>query len=72
MFRGPTQVHILNGITIGSCAFTVFMAVTDTPTNKPCYLIYSNWPHLASAAMRPNNNSSDKELMRVVGGAGSS
>ena len=32
------------------------MVVTDRQTDRPRYSVCSKGPHLASAAMRPNNN----------------
>jgi len=56
-FFWPTRVNIPNGITIGSAAFARLTVVTDRPTDRPRYSVCSSRPHLASAAIRPNNNS---------------
>jgi len=54
-FFGPTGVRILNGITIRSAVFAGLTVVAARQTDRPHYSISSNRPHLASAAMRPNN-----------------
>jgi len=51
-FLGPDRVHIPNRITIGSA---VFSGSRSWPADRPRYSICSNRPHIASAAMRPNN-----------------
>jgi len=43
-FLGPIQVHIPNGISIGSAVFAGLMIVTDRQTDKPLYSV-----------MQPNN-----------------
>jgi len=52
-FPGPTRVHIPNGTSIGSGVFARITVVTDRPTNRPCYFVYSNRRHLVSAETRP-------------------
>jgi len=48
----PTWFNNPNGITITSTTFARLTVVTD----RPRYSVCSNRPHLASAAMQPNNN----------------
>jgi len=65
-FPVPTQIHIPNGILIGSAICAGLRVVTDRQTeidrqtnDRPCYSICSNRPHLASAAIQPNNTGTD-------------
>jgi len=56
-FLGPTQVHVANGISIGSSVFAGLKVATNrhTHTDRPRYS-RSNKPHLMlCTAMRPNN-----------------
>ena len=53
-FLGPTQVHIAEGISIGSAVFAGLTVVTGVQTNRSRYSVCSNRPYLASA-VRPNN-----------------
>jgi len=53
-FLGPTQVHVLNGISIGSAVFAGLTIVTDQPTNRPRYSLSSNRLRLANHG--PNNS----------------
>jgi len=56
-FLEPTRVHIPNGSTIGSTGRDrLTNRQTDRPTDRSRYYIFDNRQHLASAAMRPNNN----------------
>jgi len=59
-FLGPTRIHIPHDISIGSAVFAGLTVITDRPTDlptdRPRYSVCSNRPHLASTAMRPNNN----------------
>ena len=50
----PSQIP--NGITIDSAAFAGFTVVTDGQTDRPRYSVCSSRPHLASAAVRPDDN----------------
>ena len=47
-FPGPTQVLNPNGISIGSADLAGLTSVTDRhrPTDRPCYLVGNNRPHL--------------------------
>ena len=45
LFLGPTRINFPNGITIG-------LATSARLADRPCYSIWSNRPHLASAKMR--------------------
>ena len=45
-FLGPTRVHNPNGISIASAVFAGLTIVADRPTNRPCYSICNNRPHL--------------------------
>jgi len=64
-FLGPTQVTHPNGISIGSAVFAGLMNVTNrqTDTDRPCYCICSNRPHLTVAAMQPKNCASSLSVM---------
>jgi len=66
--RGGSRPHLIhgsvgphesstNGISIGSAVFAVHERdqQTDRHTDIPCYSVCRNRPHLAIAAMRPNN-----------------
>jgi len=46
-----------------SCCRTV---ITDRPTDRPRYSIYRNRPHLASAAMRPNNGKFRSSMLTTM------
>jgi len=56
-FLEPTWVHISNDISISSAVFVGLTVVTDQPTywQTPRYWVCSNWPHLHSSEMHPNN-----------------
>jgi len=54
-FTAPASVRIPNGISIGSAISAGLKVVTNRQIDRPCYSVCSNRPHLASAAMRPNN-----------------
>jgi len=65
-FLWPTRVHIPNGISIGLAGFTKLTAVTDRPSDIPRYSVCSNRPHLASAAMRTDNNNTRNNVYGAV------
>jgi len=50
-FLGPTEVHIPNGISIGSDVFAGLMAVSNRQTDRPRYTC-SNRSHLCTVCMR--------------------
>jgi len=52
-FLGPTQVHITNGILIGSAILAGF--TTDRRTNLQSETMCNDRPHLRSTAMQPKN-----------------
>jgi len=56
LFFGSTQVHIPNAISIDSAVFAGLTVVTDRQTDRPHYFVCNNRSYLASAAMRPDNN----------------
>jgi len=57
---GPTGVHNPNGSSIGSAVFAGLTIVTDRQTDRPCYSVCNNMPHLRThsrpTVMRPSNN----------------
>jgi len=66
-FLGSIRVHNPNGISIGSIVFAGLTTVTDIPTGRPTdhvirYSVCNNRPHLAYAAMRPNNSNSNVRM----------
>jgi len=52
-FPGPTPVLNPIGISIGTAVFAG-LSVTDRQTDRPCYSVGNNRPHLRTA-MRPKN-----------------
>jgi len=58
-FLRSTWVHIPNGNSISLAIFARLTVITGRPTDRPCYSVCTNRPHLASAAMQPTNNISD-------------
>jgi len=54
-FLGTIRVHNQNGISIGSAIFAGLTIITDRQTIGQAISICSNKPHLATAAMWPNN-----------------
>ena len=45
-FPGPTRLLNPNGMSIGSAVFAGLTSVTDRQTDRPCYSIGNNRPHL--------------------------
>ena len=45
--------------------FAGLKTVTDRPTDRPCYSVCNNRPHLAYVAMRPNNNNNNNASYNV-------
>ena len=63
-FLGPTRVHSLNGISIGSAVFAGPIVatdrLTDRRTGRPRYSVCNNRPHLRSTAKWSNNETDRK------------
>jgi len=45
-FLGPTRVLNPNGISFGSAVIAGLTSVTDRQTDRPCYSVCNNRPHL--------------------------
>jgi len=43
---GPIRVHNPNGNSIGSAVFVMLIIYTDRQTDRPCYSVCNNRPHL--------------------------
>jgi len=52
-FLGPTQVHNLNDISVGSAVCAVLTIVTDRPADRPRCSVCNNRLHLCT--VQPNN-----------------